>query len=237
MDELIQKFLKKVPLGIIIGCIAIQYKVIDSIFYPNFSADINKVLKSVFKTFTFLRIAEGTVVSRKSSIFIDKGKYDIKDISRFLGYPCSVEESECNQVKLILKYDNTSDELLTMYCDKMDKTLEKFIRRIVTFINKLDGKLKKNLTITTKTQKYYTIDKIRRLVDDNKKLDKHHKTHIMTLLNKYGYQKVVKLGAKIYLKKHLDTLSLLLRLCDLEQRGFFNPSDTKLKASISSKFK
>lgn len=227
MDTIIEKFIKTVPLGIVMGCIMIKAGILESIFYPGFNKNITTDVKRVFKTFTIMRIPQGTIITKKSQIPLNCGEFCIENVSKFLGYPCSVIESTTNRIEVIVRYGKIKDLLLTMYCDKINKS-KKFLRDMSEFINRLNKKVKKNLDIQVLINKHYTVKKIRQVIDSKKKISKDEKSHIAYLLRRYGYRKALEYD----INTHRKDYALLLKLCELEQMGFFSPTTANFKDKI-----
>ena len=236
MDNIINKFTKQLPLGIVVGCFMIEYKVITSIFYPGFDDDNIDSIKTVFKNFIYSRITEGTIISSKSKIPLNNGNYSMEKISDFLEYPCSINDKGCSyKIKINLTYGDLSDTLLVIYCKELDSKAKMFARDIVQFIKKLDGKLSENLKSHVTITKYFTVKQLRDIVDLNGKLDEDSRVCIEDLFKEYGYGLILSLHSSkkinMYHKKCKELLSLLLRLCELEIDKKFNPNDKTVKSN------
>lgn len=238
MDKIIDKMIKKIPLGIIIGCLMVDYKIIPAIFIPEFDNDDSIIhnIKSVFNRVNYSRITEGTVISSDSKIRLNKGTYNIEYISEILGYPCSVTENmEGYKVDIIVYYDDNTDTILTMYCDKLDCNIKSFVEGIGKFITKMDEKMDKHIRIETIVNRYFSLGSLKTLINSNAKLNNDHKRCIEDKLEKYGYGLILSLhnrGAiNMYSVKIKNLLLLIIRLCELEEADRFNPSDFKIKSN------
>jgi len=236
MDNIINKFIKQLPLGIVVGCFMIEYKVITSIFYPGFDDDNIESIKTVFKNFTYSRITEGTIISSKSKIPLNSGNYDMEKISDFLEYPCSINsDGSSYKIGINLTYGDLSDTLLIVYCKELDHKAKMFARDIVKFIKKLDGKLSDNLKSHVTITKYFTVKQLRGIIDLNGKLNDDSKVCIEDLFKEYGYGLILNLHINkkidMYNKKCKTLLSLLLRMCELEIDKKFNPNDKMVKSN------
>jgi hypothetical protein len=236
MDNIINKFIKQLPLGIVVGCFMIEYKVMSSIFYPGFDDANIESIKTVFKNFTYSRITEGTIISSKSKIPLNNGSYDMEKISDFLEYPCSINSNRSSyKIGINLTYDDLSDTLLIIYCKQLDNNAKMFSRDIVKFIKKLDSKLSGNLNSYVTITKYFTVKQLRDIVDLNGKLNDDSKVCIEDLFKEYGYGLILNLHINkkinMYSKKCKTLLSLLLRLCELEIDKKFNPNDKAVKSN------
>jgi len=245
MDKIIDKLTKKIPLGIVIGCLMVDYEIIPAIFIPEFDSDDDSLIhdiKSVFTRSSYSRITEGTVVSSDSKARTNKGTYNIEHISDILGYPCSISENkEGYKVDISVCYENDTDAVLTMYCDKLDCDIKSFIDSIGKFITKMDQKMAKHISIETMVNRYFSLGILKKMVSEGTKLNNDHKRCIEEKLEKYGYGLILSLhnrGAiNMYTVKIRDILLLLIRLCELEEVDRFKPSDLKIKSeTIINKF-
>lgn len=237
MDTIINKLGKTVPLGMVVGCIMVEYGTLESIFYPGFSDNITRKIGSVFKKFSLVRTTEGTIITSKEDDEIDTGS-GLEQIAKHLGYPCTIVSGQGTYVEIGLLYGKETDQLLTMYCKKIGSKELKFINKIEKFVEKINSKMdnpKNKLIVDVSSHKYFTIEKIREIVDGGKKLTTEHKNHIGWLLTKYGYGG----GKNIFtsIKKNRQVLSTILRMVELEIKGFFNPTDTTVKKKIARRMK
>lgn len=227
--------IKKIPLGIIIGCLMVDYKIIPAIFIPEFDDDSIENIKSVFNRVDYSRITEGTVISSDSKIRLNKGTYNIEHISEILGYPCSLTENkEGYKVDITVCYNDDTDTILTMYCDRLDCKLKSFTEGIGKFITRMDEKMNKHISIETIVNRYFSLGLLKALVNGGTKLNNDHKRCIEDKLEKYGYGLILSLhnrGAiNMYSTKVKNLLLLIIRLCELEEVDRFKPSDLKIKS-------
>lgn len=238
MDKIIDKIAKKIPLGIVIGCLMVDYKIIPAIFIPGFDSDDDSTIhdiKLVFTRLSYSRITEGTVISSDSKMRTNKGTYNIEHISDILGYPCSISENkEGYQVDISVCYEDDTDIVLTMYCDKLDCKIKSFTDNIGKFITKMDQKMDKHISIETMVNRYFSLGMLKRMVNDGDKLNTDHKRCIENKLEIYGYGLLLSLhnrGAiNMYSVKTKNLLLLLIRLCELEEANRFDPSDLNIKS-------
>lgn len=235
MDDIVNKFIKQLPLGVVIGCFMIEYKIIPSIFYPGFDDENINCVKSVFKDFMYSRITEGTIISSKSKIPLNVGSYNMEKISDFLGYPCSINDKGSNyKIKIDLTYGDISDTLLVMYCEDVNDKTKIFTKDIIKFITKMNSKLSDDLSSNLSIKKYYTVQKLRDVVDSGDVNDDQREC-IEDLFSTYGYKLILSLHNNnkidMYNKKCKKILALLLRMCELEMDGKFNPSDKEVKSN------
>jgi hypothetical protein len=239
MDKIIDKLIKKLPLGIVIGCLMVDYKIIPAIFIPEFDNDDSIIhdIRLVFNRCSYSRITEGTIISSDTKIRTNKGMYQIEHISDILGYPCSMTEGkEGFKVDINVCYENDTDTVLTMYCNRLDCEIKNFTDSISKFITKMDQKMNKHISIETVVDRYFSLGMLKRMVNDNVKLNNDHKRCIEDKLEKYEYGLILSLhnrGAiNMYTAKIKILLLLLIRLCELEEANKFNPSDMKIKSDI-----
>lgn len=230
MDHIIDRLVKKIPLGIVVGCLMIDYRVLPSVFYPGFDDDNIENVQNVFSKLKYVRIMEGTIITSRSVIPFMEGSYNIEKISEFLKYPCSLgRRDNGHKISVNVSYKDMDDVVLTMYCrDKTDK-VEEFIGRIDSFMEKVNKKMNKHkIEIEITETRYYTIKKLRDIIDTGGELSNDHRNCVEDVMEEYGYGLFISLHEDnkidIYSKKCKDVLSLIMRLCELEQMSMFIPS-------------
>lgn len=235
MDHIIDRLVKKIPLGIVVGCLMIDYKVLPSVFYPGFDDDNIENIQNVFSKLKYVRITEGTIITSRSVIPFMEGSYNIEKISEFLKYPCSLgRRDNGHKVSVNVSYKDMNDVVLTMYCrDKTDK-VDEFIERIVSFMEKVNKKMNKHqIEIEITETRYYTIKKLRDIIDKGGVLNNDQRDCVEDIMDEYGYGLLLSLHEDdkidMYSKRSKNVLSLIMRLCELEQMSMFIPSTPNIR--------
>jgi hypothetical protein len=216
MDKI--KKLKKIPFGLLLGCIMIDSGIIESIYYNGFDSSIIHNIKNSFNKININYMPNGTIITLHKNLKTDNSQFEY--ISKNLGYPYSIDKktNESIYIELSVKYKNIIYDLLTINCKKIGNKEEKFITKISDFINKLDC----DILLIVNSHKYFSIDKINYIINNNKKMNKEHKEHIKWLFLKYDYDYKIN---KSYIKN-------VLKLIEMEMKGFFYKIDKKIKNKI-----
>lgn len=215
MDKI--KKIKKIPFGLLLGCIMIDSDIIESIYYNGFDSSIIENIKNSFNKIHINYMPNGTIITLHKNLKTDNSQFEY--ISKNLGYPYSINkktnESIC--IELSVKYKNVIYDLLITNCKEIGNKEKKFIEKISDFINKLDC----DILLIVDFHKYFSIDKINDIIN-NKKINKEHKEHIKWLFLKYGYDYDYD-----YDYKNKSYIKNVLKLIEMEMKGFFNPIDKK----------
>lgn len=217
MDTLygIEKLNKTIPIGLLLGCIMVDYGYIKSVMYRGFSDNVTEKIKSVFKKHVMYIGMGGTIITAKDAD---------KSVDEKYWYPNAIS-SEGMCIQAIVQYKKQKDIILEMYYNKIGSKEKKLIEKIYDFAVKINEKIG-SLSINIVFHKYFSFSKINEMIINKKKLNKEHKEHINWLFLKYGY---VWDNKNTFLNKNSVLLLNVLRLIEMETKGFFNPTDLSVK--------
>ena len=221
MDTLcgMEKLNKIIPIGLLIGCIMVDYSYIKSVMYRGFSDNVTEKIKSVFKNHIMYSGMGGTIITSKHP-----DKHPDKSVDEKYWYPSAIS-SEGICVQVIVQYKKQKDIILEMYYNKIGSKEKKIMEKIYDFAVKINEKIG-SLRIDIIYHKYFSFSKINEMIINKKKLNKEHKEHINWLFLKYGY---VLDNKNTFLNKNSVLLLNVLRLIEMETKGFFSPTDLSVK--------